>query len=146
MRLSIGASRWQLVRQLLVESLLLSFIGGIAGLGLAVLMTRGLIAQYLGGGVYLRLRERGELGNPDQRIAEDARAFTGTTLSFVLMFLNAGLAIIAFSGVMWSISPLPFAVAVAYAALGSLFTVAMGVILLGVVAITLAKAAKARPA
>jgi predicted permease len=42
-RLSIGASRWQLVRQLLVESLLLSFIGGIAGLALAVLMTRGLI-------------------------------------------------------------------------------------------------------
>lgn len=89
-------------------------------------LTRGLIAQYLGGGVYLRLRERGELGNPDQRIADDARAFTATTLSFVLMFLNALLAILAFSGVMWSISPLLFAVAVAYAALGSLFTVAMG--------------------
>ena len=42
-RLSIGASRWQLVRQLLVESLLLSFIGGVAGLALAVVMTRGLI-------------------------------------------------------------------------------------------------------
>jgi vitamin B12/bleomycin/antimicrobial peptide transport system ATP-binding/permease protein len=89
-------------------------------------MTRKLLADYLAGGVYLRLRERGELGNPDQRIAEDARAFTGTTLSFVLIFLNAGLAIIAFSGVMWSISPLLFGVAVGYAALGSLFTVLMG--------------------
>ena len=43
-RLSIGASRGQLVRQLLVESLLLSFIGGFAGIGLAIAMTRGLLA------------------------------------------------------------------------------------------------------
>src|SRR5688572_31053980 len=35
---------WQLVRQLLVESLLLSFFGGLAGMALAVIMTRGLIA------------------------------------------------------------------------------------------------------
>jgi len=43
-RLSIGASRSQLVRQLLVESLVLSIAGGLAGIGLAVAMTRGLLA------------------------------------------------------------------------------------------------------
>jgi predicted permease len=43
-RLSIGASRGQLVRQMLVESLVLSLAGGAAGIGLAIAMTRGLLA------------------------------------------------------------------------------------------------------
>jgi putative ABC transport system permease protein len=43
-RLSLGASRGRLVKQLLVESLLLSFVGGLVGLGLAVVLTRGLLA------------------------------------------------------------------------------------------------------
>ncbi len=89
-------------------------------------LTRGLVADYLSAGVYLRLREHGELGNPDQRVTDDARAFTATTLSFVLMLLNALLAIVAFSSVMWSISPVLFASAVGYALLGSLVTIVFG--------------------
>ena len=43
-RLSLGASRGQLVRQLLVESLVLSFAGGLLGLVVAVALTRALLA------------------------------------------------------------------------------------------------------
>ncbi len=89
-------------------------------------LTSELVRGYLEGGAYLRLKERADLGNPDQRITDDARAFTGTTLSFALMLLNALFGIVAFSGVLWSISPALFLLAVGYAALGSLATIALG--------------------
>jgi predicted permease len=44
-RLSLGASRGQLIRQLLVESLLLSTMGAAGGILLATWMTRGLLAM-----------------------------------------------------------------------------------------------------
>jgi predicted permease len=62
-RLSIGASRGQLVRQLLTESLVLSFAGGAVGVFLAVAMTRGLLALVPTEGNPLLLR-----AEPDLRI------------------------------------------------------------------------------
>ena len=78
-----------------------------------------LVGRYLSAATYYWLREHAELANPDQRIADDVRVFTTTTLSLALVLLNTTFTILAFSGVMWSISPLLFVVAVVYAALGS---------------------------
>ena len=89
-------------------------------------LTRSLIGRYLGDRTYYWLREQLDVANPDQRIADDVRNFTANTLSLTLILLNTTFTIIAFSGVMWSISPLLFATAVAYAALGSGLTVLFG--------------------
>jgi predicted permease len=62
-RLAMGAGRAQLLRQLLVESLLLSFAGGALGLLLAVWTIRGLLSFLPSDGVSLTLR-----AEPDMRI------------------------------------------------------------------------------
>jgi len=89
-------------------------------------LTRQLLGAYLNGRAYYRLSAAGVLTNPDERIAEDVKAFTATTLSFVLLLSNAAVTVVAFSGVLWSISRTLFAVAVLYAACGSALTVLFG--------------------
>ena len=42
-RLALGASRWQIQRQLWIENLLLGLVGGIAGIGVGFLALRGLL-------------------------------------------------------------------------------------------------------
>ncbi len=71
------------------------------------------------------------VANPDQRIAEDVRAFTTTSLSFALLLLNGTFTVIAFSGVLWSISRTLFVVAVVYAAGGSALAIRLGRPLIG---------------
>ncbi len=89
-------------------------------------MTNRIVGMYLHRGLYLRLSSSGEVTNPDQRIAEDVRSLTVTTLSFLLMFLNSTITVVSFAGVLWSISPTLFFVSVLYAAVGSALTVFLG--------------------
>ncbi|SDW54258.1 ABC transporter ATP-binding protein/permease [Thiocapsa roseopersicina] len=116
-------------------STLLSVISRFTEERLALLwrefVTGRAIRRYLTDGAYYRLDMSRQLTNPDQRIAEDVRAFTVTTLSFVLMMLSSSFTVVAFSGVLWSISPLLFLVAVLYAATGSLLTIVLGRPLVG---------------
>jgi predicted permease len=80
-RLSLGATRGQLISQLLVESLLLSFLGGAAGIALAVVLTRGLLTLIPSDGNPLLLRP-----DPDLRVLLFTFALTlGTGLLFGLL-------------------------------------------------------------
>lgn len=89
-------------------------------------LTWRLTESYLTQRAYYRLDSATGVANPDQRIAEDVRAFTTTTLSFVLLLVNGSLTALSFSGVLWSISPFLFCVAVIYALCGTLITVWIG--------------------
>jgi predicted permease len=77
-RLSIGATRAQLVRQLMVESVVLSAFGGVLGILLSVVMTRVLLAMIPSDGSPLLIDS-----TPDARIL----AFTfGVTMVTGLLF------------------------------------------------------------
>ncbi|HEX4772295.1 MAG TPA: ABC transporter transmembrane domain-containing protein, partial [Bryobacteraceae bacterium] len=101
------------------------------GLFWRVWLTRRIISLYFADRTYLHLKESATVDNPDQRIADDVRTFTATTLSFTLMFMNGALAVLSFSGVLWTISPLLFGVGIAYAGLGTLATIYLGRPLIG---------------
>jgi putative ATP-binding cassette transporter len=81
---------------------------------------------YLAHRTYLWLKTNSALENPDQRIAEDIKTLSSSTLSLLLMVLNSIFTVVAFAGVLWSISPVLFGVAAGYAALGSFFTILLG--------------------
>lgn len=96
------------------------------GLFWRVWLTRRILGQYLADRAYLRIKQSGTVENPDERIADDVHAFTGTTLSFTVMLVNGVLAVVSFSGVLWTISRSLFGVAIGYACLGTLVTIYLG--------------------
>jgi putative ATP-binding cassette transporter len=89
-------------------------------------LTRRLLDRYLAGRTYLRLTGRDDIDNPDERISEAVKSFTATTLSILILLVNGILTLVAFSGVLWSITPWLFLVALGYAAAGSLGTLLLG--------------------
>ncbi|HUQ87150.1 MAG TPA: ABC transporter permease [Vicinamibacterales bacterium] len=80
-RLSLGAGRWRLVRQLLVESIMLSTLGAIAGL---------LIARWGSGAIVAMLSTRTQI--VDVNLAMDWRVFAFTTAVGVTTGLLFGVA------------------------------------------------------
>jgi putative ATP-binding cassette transporter len=94
-------------------------------------LTRHLTDRYLANRAYHRIKEQGQLDNPDQRLSEDVKTFTTNTLSIALIFVNATVALTGFAGVLWSITPWLLVGAVGYAAFGTFMTVLLGKRLVG---------------
>lgn len=107
-------------------------------------LTERMVGRYLASKHYHRLKHSDTIDNPDQRLTDDINTFTQTTLSFVLILLNSAITLVAFSSVLWSITPLLFVTAVVYAAFGSFTTILIGRRLVGLNFLQLKKEADLR--
>lgn len=89
-------------------------------------LTRRITGVYVDRRLYEFFTGEHSVSNADQRMSEDVRQLTTSTLSFLLMMLNATVTVLSFSGVLWTISPKLFMVAVIYAFAGSVLTIWLG--------------------
>lgn len=107
-------------------------------------LTEHLTDTYLAARAYYWVGTRGDIDNPDQRIAEDVKTFTSTSLSLLLILVNSTITLCAFSGILWSITPRLFGAAALYAVFGSILAVLVGRRLVGLDIVQLKREANLR--
>lgn len=94
-------------------------------------MAQHLIKRYFNNRAYYRLRGSESIDNPDQRISEDVKNFTISSLSFLLILLNSIVTLAAFIGVLWAISGTLVSVLLLYAVAGTGLSILIGRRLVG---------------
>lgn len=68
-------------------------------------LTRQYLGEWLGDQVYYRLEQNARgTDNPDQRIADDLRSFTSTTLALTLDLLQQVVTLVSFVVILWNVS------------------------------------------
>jgi putative ATP-binding cassette transporter len=102
------------------------FVELLLGLRWREWLTRYFIHRYLTGHAYYRLNKHSEVDNPDQRISEDVKTFTTCTLSFLILVTQSVITVIAFFGVLWSITPWLCIASVLYPVVGTWLIVFVG--------------------
>ncbi|MBY0235979.1 MAG: ABC transporter ATP-binding protein, partial [Burkholderiaceae bacterium] len=88
-------------------------------------LTDHFLARYFEQRAFYRLTAASGIDNPDQRIAEDINAFTQQSLYFSMVVIGSVMQLIAFAGVLWSISQGLVYFLVGYALLSTWFASTM---------------------
>jgi putative ATP-binding cassette transporter len=89
-------------------------------------LTGHFLEKYFSNRAYYEINADDKVDNPDQRIAEDVRSFTVTSLSFLLIIIGNAIDLISFSGILWSISVPLTLVLIGYSILGTIGTLLLG--------------------
>ena len=80
------------------------YVRDTLGLRWRQVLTDHFLSRYFHQRAYYRLNDALGIDNPDQRIAEDINSFTQQSLYFSMILLGAVLELMAFAGVLWTIS------------------------------------------
>ena len=80
------------------------YVRDILGLRWRRWLTQHFLTRYFSERAYYRLHADAGIDNPDQRIAEDINSFTQQSLYFSMIVLSSVIQLVAFAGVLWTIS------------------------------------------
>ncbi len=67
-------------------------------------LTGSFLERYFGNRSFYEINSDPDIDNPDQRLSEDIRSFTRSTLIFLLIILGSLFDLLSFTGILWSIS------------------------------------------
>lgn len=102
------------------------YVRDLLGLRWRDWMTQKFMGRYFNNRAYYEINFEQDIDNPDQRISEDIKSFTSTSLGFLLLFLGSLIDVVAFTGILWSISQFLAVFLVAYAIIGTLVATLIG--------------------
>jgi vitamin B12/bleomycin/antimicrobial peptide transport system ATP-binding/permease protein len=94
-------------------------------------LTGEFLGKYFDNRSYYEIETLSLIDNPDQRIMEDIRSFTRTSLGFLLILLGSVMDLVSFTGILWSKSVLLVGVVIGYSLAGTLLTILIGRRLVG---------------
>ena len=94
-------------------------------------LTAKVLDKYYAYRTFYQIETLREIDNPDQRISEDVRAFTRTSLDFFITLFTAVIDLFSFSAILYQIYPGLFVAIIAYAGVGSIVTTQLGKSLVG---------------
>lgn len=103
-----------------------SYVQNYLGMRWREWMTGEFLGSYFRNRNYYEIETTSQIDNPDQRIMEDIRTFTRTSLGFLLILLGSLMDLVSFTGILWSKSSLLVAVVLGYSLFGTLLTVLFG--------------------
>ena len=103
-----------------------SYVQNYLGLRWREWMTGEFLNNYFKNRNYYEIETTAQIDNPDQRIMEDIRSFTRTSLVFLLILLGSLMDLVSFIGILWSKSVLLVGVVLGYSFVGTLITVLFG--------------------
>jgi putative ATP-binding cassette transporter len=103
-----------------------SYVQNYLGMCWREWMTGEFLNNYFRDRNYYEIETTAQIDNPDQRIMEDIRSFTRTSLVFLLILLGSLMDLVSFTGILWSKSVLLVGVVLCYSFAGTLLTVLIG--------------------
>ena len=94
-------------------------------------LTARVLDKYYANRTYYIMECCKDIDNPDQRISEDLREFTSTSLDFFFILFKAVINLLSFSIVLYHICPLLFIAIICYAVMGTAIAARLGKSLVG---------------